>query len=62
MMLQSILELLDIVYPKSMQSEEYIKNTYARHDAIIEAMERKDHVRCDELMAIDTEHTTRLTT
>lgn len=62
MMLQSILELLDLVYPKSIQSDEYVMNTYSRHDAIIEAMEKKDHIRCDELMAIDTEHTTKLTT
>lgn len=62
MMLQSILELLDVIYPKSIQSEEYIKNTYSRHDAIIGAMEKKDQARCDELMAIDTEHTTKLTT
>jgi DNA-binding FadR family transcriptional regulator len=62
MMLQSILELLDIIYPKSIQSEDYIKNTYSRHDAIIAAMEKKDQGRCDELMAVDTEHTTKLTT
>ncbi|HNT44068.1 MAG TPA: FCD domain-containing protein, partial [Syntrophorhabdaceae bacterium] len=62
MMLQSILELLDEVYPRSMQSEEYIKNTYARHDGIIKAMEKKDYARCDELMARDTEHTTKLVT
>lgn len=61
-MLQSILELLDVVYPRSIQSEEYVKNTYSRHDAIVEALEQKDRVRCDELMAIDTEHTTKLTT
>lgn len=62
LMLQSILELLDAAYPRSMQSEEYIRNTFSRHDAIIEAMKRKDHARCDELMAMDTEHTTKLST
>jgi len=62
LMLQSILELLDVVYPRSIQSEEYIKETFSRHDAIIEAMKWKDYTRCDELMATDTEHTTKLST
>ena len=62
LMLQSILELLDVVLPKPVQSEEYIRNTYERHRAIIEAMAHKDAARCAELIAFDTEHTVKLKT
>ncbi len=62
LMLKSILDLLDVVLPKSAQSERYIQDTYRRHELIIEAMERKDAARCVELIAVDTEHTTRLKT
>lgn len=62
LMVQSIVDLLNVVYPKPSQSGEFIKNTYRRHLDIIEAMEKKDTARCEELMAIDTEHTAKLST
>lgn len=62
LMVQSLIELLNVVYPTPSQSGEFIKNTYQRHLAIIEAMEQKDTARCEELMAVDTEHTAKLST
>ncbi len=62
LMVQSLIDLLNVVYPTPSQSGEFIRNTYQRHLAIIEAMEQKDSVRCEELMAIDTEHTAKLST
>jgi len=62
LMLKSILELLDVVLPKSVQSEEYIRNTYQRHESIIEAMAKRDVALCVDLIAFDTEHTTKLKT
>lgn len=60
LMTQSLLQILDVVYPKSMQSDDYVKSTYERHEAIIKAMEERSTERCEQLMSIDLEHTARL--
>ncbi len=62
LMVQSLLQLLDVAYPASNQSQEYIRHTHERHAALLTAMEKRDPRRCEELMAIDTEHTAKLTT
>jgi GntR family transcriptional repressor for pyruvate dehydrogenase complex len=59
-MIQSLIELLNTLYPQSMQASAFIKDTYKRHEAIINAMKDKDVKLCEELMSIDTEHTKKL--
>jgi len=60
LMMRSLLQILDVVLPKSVQSDKYVRDTYERHEAIIKAMEEKAFDRCEELMAIDLEHTVKL--
>ncbi|MFA5906835.1 MAG: FCD domain-containing protein [Desulfobacula sp.] len=62
MMLPAILELLDQTYPDPKQPYEFIEKTHERHNSIIEALEKKDAVRCDALMATDTEFTKKIAT
>lgn len=59
-MIQSLIELLNTLYPQSMQTSAFITDTYRRHEAIINAMKDKDVRLCEELMVIDTEHTKKL--
>ncbi len=60
MMVQSLIELLNTLYPQSRQSSEYIRNTFHRHEAIIQALKERDGEQCEKLMAIDTEYTKKL--
>ena len=60
MMVQSLIELLNTLYPQSRQSSEYIRNTYHRHEAIIQALKERDGEQCEKLMAVDTEYTKKL--
>jgi DNA-binding FadR family transcriptional regulator len=60
LMAQSLLEILNIVYPHSKQADAYVKNTYERHEAIIKALEEHAPERCEELMNIDLAHTSKL--
>ncbi len=60
MMVQSLIELLNTLYPESRQSSEYIRNTFHRHEAIIQALKERDGEQCEKLMAIDTEYTKKL--
>lgn len=57
---QSLFELLNQLLPESTQTSKYFKDTYDRHEAILEAMEKKDLEQCERLMAIDTEYTKKL--
>lgn len=57
----SLMELLDTVYPRSRQSRDFIRDTFDRHAAIITALEQENAALCQELMARDTEFTIRLT-
>lgn len=59
-MVQSLIELLNTLYPQSIQTSAFIKDTYKRHEAIINAMKDKDAGLCEELMVIDTENTKKL--
>ena len=60
MMVQSLIELLNTLYPQSRQPAEYIRDTYRRHEAIIGALRRRNAEQCEKTMAIDTEHTKKL--
>ncbi len=60
LMTQSLLQILGVVLPKSKQSDDYIKSTYERHEAIIKAMEARSPERCEQLMEIDVEYTAKL--
>jgi DNA-binding FadR family transcriptional regulator len=60
LMTQSLLEILNVAYPRSKQPDEFVRNTYERHKAIIKAMEERSPERCEELMRIDLEHTSKL--
>ena len=59
-MVQSLIELLNTLYPQSIQTSAFIKDTYKRHEAIINAMKDKDAGLCEELMVIDTENKKKL--
>jgi DNA-binding GntR family transcriptional regulator len=59
-MVQSLIELLNTLYPQSMQTSAFIRGTFKRHEAIIIAMKDGDMKLCEELMTIDTEHTRKL--
>ncbi len=60
LMAQSLLQILDVAYPHSKQADDYVRNTYERHEAIIKAMEERSPERCEKLMSIDLEHTSKL--
>ncbi len=60
LMVQSVFELLNRLRPDTFQSERFIRDTYKRHEAIVEAMKKKDIHLCEQLMAADTEATKRL--
>jgi len=60
MMVQSLIELLNTLYPQSRQPSEYIRDTYRRHEAIIGALRERNAKQCQKTMAIDTEHTKKL--
>ncbi|UCH07048.1 MAG: FCD domain-containing protein [Deltaproteobacteria bacterium] len=60
MMVQSLIELLNTLYPQSRQPSEYIRDTYRRHEAIIRALRERNAEQCQKTMAIDPEHTKKL--
>ncbi len=60
LMVRALMELLDVVYPRSMQTRRFIRATFRRHEAIIDAMRRRDAARCREQMAGDIGFTMRL--
>ena len=60
LMVESVFELLNRLRPDTSQSAKFIHDTYARHEAILTAMKQKDIPLCEELMAMDAEHTKRL--
>jgi|WetSurMetagenome_2_1015567.scaffolds.fasta_scaffold175842_2 GntR family transcriptional regulator, transcriptional repressor for pyruvate dehydrogenase complex len=62
LIIQSIMDLLGVLYIKGDQigSQAFMKDTYRRHQAIIEAVEARDEVRCEQSMALDTNATGQL--
>ena len=60
LMVQSVFELLDRLRPDTSQPAQFIRGTYMRHEAILDAMKEKNIPLCEELMALDAEHTKRL--
>jgi GntR family transcriptional regulator, transcriptional repressor for pyruvate dehydrogenase complex len=60
LMVESVFELLNSLRPDTFQSAKFIRNTYERHEAILTAMKQKNVPLCEELMAVDAEHTKRL--
>jgi DNA-binding FadR family transcriptional regulator len=60
LMTQSLLQILDVTYPRAKQHDDFIRNTYERHEAIIKAMAERSPERCEELMRLDVEHTSKL--
>lgn len=60
LLVQALMDLLDQVAPLSMQSSSFMRATYERHRAIIEALRRRDGRRAERLMAVDTEFTAKL--
>jgi GntR family transcriptional regulator, transcriptional repressor for pyruvate dehydrogenase complex len=60
LMVRSLLDLLGVVLPYPKQSSDFMKETYERHEAILDAMAKRDIARCEELMALDAEYTGKL--
>ncbi len=54
LMVHSVLRLAVATYPYASDSRKFVRAQYERHEAIIAALEAKDLVRCEELMALDT--------
>jgi GntR family transcriptional repressor for pyruvate dehydrogenase complex len=53
LMVHSLLRLAVATYPYASDSRKFVMAQCERHEAIISAMEAKDTVRCEELMALD---------
>jgi DNA-binding FadR family transcriptional regulator len=62
LMIQSLLQLLGVMHPAPNQSVEFIRQTFERHENLLAAMGKRDLAKCEELMAVDTEYTARLST
>lgn len=60
LMIQSVFELLDRLRPDSSQPAQFIRDTYLRHEAILDAMKAKNIPLCEELMVLDAAHTKKL--
>jgi GntR family transcriptional repressor for pyruvate dehydrogenase complex len=60
LMIQALFDLLKRLRPDFVQRDKFIKGTFKRHKAIIEALRQKDASLCEELMAGDVEHTRKL--
>jgi GntR family transcriptional regulator, transcriptional repressor for pyruvate dehydrogenase complex len=62
LIIQSIMDLLGVLYIKGDQigGQAFMKDTYQRHQAIIEAIEALDEVRCEQCMSRDTDATGQL--
>jgi len=57
---QALFDLLKRLRPDFVQRDRFIRETFKRHKAIIEALRQKDMSLCEELMANDVEHTRKL--
>lgn len=60
LMVQALFDLLKRLRPDFVQRERFMRETFKRHKAIVEALRRKDMPLCEELMALDVEHTKKL--
>jgi GntR family transcriptional repressor for pyruvate dehydrogenase complex len=60
LMVQALFDLLKRLRPDFVQKEKFIRDTFKRHKAIIEALRQKDVSLCEELIAFDVEHTRKL--
>ncbi|MGH7320099.1 MAG: FadR/GntR family transcriptional regulator [Candidatus Rokuibacteriota bacterium] len=60
LLVESLMDLLNTVYPRSRQSRDFIQDTFDRHEGIIAALEQGNLSLCQELMARDTAFTTKL--
>jgi GntR family transcriptional repressor for pyruvate dehydrogenase complex len=62
LIVSSVIALLGALYTGwgEVRTREFMEKMYKRHDAIIQAIEARDPIRCEELMALDTEYTQRL--
>jgi DNA-binding GntR family transcriptional regulator len=56
---RSVMDLIGALHTGKHQtsSVQFMRRTCHRHEAIVQAMEAKDLVRCEELMAIDNGYT-----
>lgn len=61
LVVRSLFELLDVMRPRSVQAEAYVRETHQYHRQIISALARGDAEGCAEAMARDVERTGRLT-
>jgi DNA-binding FadR family transcriptional regulator len=60
LLVQSLLDLLGTVLPEPRQAPAFARDTVERHEAIVEAMARRDVARAADLMAADIAATERL--
>jgi DNA-binding FadR family transcriptional regulator len=60
LMVQALFDLLKRLRPDFVQKERFMRETFKRHKAIVEALKRKDVSLCEDLIALDVEHTRKL--
>lgn len=60
LMVLTLIELLDAIYPRSEQPASFIEDTYERHKTIINAIENKNTALCEKMMDVDTASTAKL--
>jgi GntR family transcriptional repressor for pyruvate dehydrogenase complex len=60
LMVLTLIELLDAIYPRSEQPVSFIEDTHKRHEAIISAIKNKKADMCEKMMDIDTASTAKL--
>jgi GntR family transcriptional repressor for pyruvate dehydrogenase complex len=60
LIVNSLLLLTDTLYPITNRTQEFVKNMYERHEAIVNAIEARDVMGCEILMALDAEATKQL--
>ncbi len=60
LLVESLMDLLNTVYPRSRQSRDFMRDTFDRHEGIIAALEQRHVALARELMARDTAFTAKL--
>ncbi len=56
LIIQSLFELLNRLLPDSTRTQKFTRRTYEKHEAIIEAMRKRDIGACERLMSQDIKH------
>lgn len=56
LIIQSLFEILNCLLPDSTRTKKFTRQTYEKHEAIIEAIRKRDIGACERLMSQDIKH------